>query len=186
MRRIGEVIRTKKAVSFGFYFFSFGAVAFLMPNLVLYYQELGFNGIQIGIIVGIAPLITMVCAPLWTGLADREKRHMLIMSVAILATVIITTIFPLIKSFAPALVLIGLFSIFNAPIPAFADSATMAMLADEKELYGRMRLRWNHRFWSGRNPGESHPAILRPELGILGLCHPDVFRTDRQPEVHIY
>ena len=140
MRRISEAIRTKKAVSFGFYFFSFAAVAFLMPNIVLYYQELGFNGIQIGIIVGIAPLITMVGAPLWTGLADREKRHTLIMSVAILATVIITTIFPLIKAFTPALALIGLFSIFNAPIPAFADSATMAMLADEKELYGRMRL----------------------------------------------
>ena len=140
MRRISEAIETKKAVSFGFYFYSFAAVAFLMPNIVLYYQELGFNGIQIGIIVGMAPLITMVGAPLWTGLADRKKRHMLIMSVAILATVIITTIFPLLKAFAPVMVLIGLFSIFNAPIPAFADSATMAMLAGEKELYGRIRL----------------------------------------------
>jgi hypothetical protein len=36
--------------------------------------------------------------------------------------------------------LLGLFAIFNAPIPAFADSATMAMLGDEKEMYGRVRL----------------------------------------------
>jgi PPP family 3-phenylpropionic acid transporter len=135
-----EMVIMKKAYSFFFYMLSFAAVAFLMPNFVLYYQGLGFTGMQIGILAGMAPLITMIGAPLWTGLADAKSRHKLIMSLTLLATICLVSIFPLIDALVPVLLLLGLFAIFNAPIPAFADSATMAMLGDEKEMYGRVRL----------------------------------------------
>lgn len=130
----------KKAYSFFFYMLSFAAVAFLMPNFVLYYQGLGFTGMQIGILAGMAPLITMIGAPLWTGLADATGRHKLIMSLTLLATICLVSIFPLVNEVVPVLLLLGLFAIYNAPIPAFADSATMAMLGGEKEMYGRVRL----------------------------------------------
>jgi PPP family 3-phenylpropionic acid transporter len=136
----GNTVGKERAISFFFYMLSFAAVAFYMPNFVLFYQGLGFNGIQIGILAGIAPLITLLGAPLWTGLADKKRRHRLIMSLVLLATVLIATIFPRAQTFIPVVVLVGLFAIFSAPIPAFADSATMFMLAGRKELYGRVRL----------------------------------------------
>jgi PPP family 3-phenylpropionic acid transporter len=111
-----------------------------MPNTVLYFLELGFNGVQIGILAGIAPIITMIGAPLWTGLADSKYRHKLIMSVSILAVVLLSSIFPLVKTLIPIMLLVCMFSLFSSPIPSFADSATMAMLARKKEMYGRVRL----------------------------------------------
>ena len=68
-------------------FLLFAAMAFVAPFLVLYYESLGFSGAQIGMLTGLTPLVTMVSAPFWTGLADKTRRHRFIMSLAILANV---------------------------------------------------------------------------------------------------
>ncbi|OGN93719.1 MAG: hypothetical protein A2Z71_04125 [Chloroflexi bacterium RBG_13_50_21] len=130
----------KKTSPFMFYMLYFAAVAFYMPFIVLYFQGLGFNGAQIGLLTGIAPLITIVGAPLWTGLADKKNRHKLIMSLTILAAIALAIIFPMLTTLIPVLLVVGLFSLFSAPIISFADSATMNMLANEKEMYGRVRI----------------------------------------------
>jgi len=108
--------------------------------MVLFYQGLGFSGVQIGLLMGMFPLVAMVGAPLWTGMADAKGRHKLIMSLTILVTVGLAIVFPLLKTFAPMVLLVMLYSLFSAPITSFADSATMTMLAGEKEMYGRVRL----------------------------------------------
>jgi PPP family 3-phenylpropionic acid transporter len=133
-------MNVKRAYSVFFYFFSFAAVAFLMPNFILYYQGLGFSGIQIGILAGMAPLITMVGAPFWTGLADAKRIHKLIMSLVMLMTVLVACIFPLVNGLAPVALLIGLYAFFTSPLLSMADSATMTILAGAKEMYGRIRL----------------------------------------------
>jgi PPP family 3-phenylpropionic acid transporter len=110
------------------------------PYLVLYYQGLGFTGAQIGLLTSITPLITLFSAPLWTGLADATRRHRLVMSLALLVGVAMMLLFPLLRSFAPVLLIAILYNAFFAPVSSFADSATMAMLGDERAMYGRVRL----------------------------------------------
>jgi PPP family 3-phenylpropionic acid transporter len=68
---------------FSFYFLYFAGVASFGPYRVLYYQSLSFTGAQIGLLVGITPLITLVSLPLMTGLADRTNRHALITSLSL-------------------------------------------------------------------------------------------------------
>ena len=130
----------KKVWPFSFNFFFFAGVAFVAPYMVLFYQDLGFSGAQIGLLTGLAPLITLLGAPLWTGLADRTGRHKLIMGFVLLAAVASLIIFPRLRLFAPVLLFAGLFNLFFAPVSSFADSATMAMLGAQKKLYGRIRL----------------------------------------------
>jgi PPP family 3-phenylpropionic acid transporter len=130
----------RKLWPFTFYFLLCAATAFVSPFIVLYYQGLGFTGAQIGLLTGIVPLITLFSAPLWTGLADATHRHQLLMSIAILVGVITTFAFPLLNAFVPVLLNAVLLYIFVSPVTPFADSATMFMLADEKEMYGRIRL----------------------------------------------
>jgi MFS transporter, PPP family, 3-phenylpropionic acid transporter len=129
-----------KVWPFSLNFLIFAAVAFVAPFLVLYYQSLGFNGTQIGILAGLTPLVTMVSAPFWTGLADQTRRHRLIMSAALFMSVAILIVVPGFSAFAPILLLVILYNAFNAPVSSFTDSATMVMLGDRKELYGRVRL----------------------------------------------
>ena len=130
----------RKIWPFTFYAILFASFAFVAPFIVLYYQSLGFTGAQIGLLTGLTPLITLFGAPLWTSLADATRRHRLIMSLAILVGAITIFVFPFPNTFAPVLLIAILFYASFAPVSPFADSATMFMLADEKEMYGRVRL----------------------------------------------
>ena len=130
----------RKSWPFTFYFLFFAGVAFVAPFVVLYYQSLGFTGTQIGLLAGLTPLVTLLGTLLWTGLADATRRHRLIMSLAMLVGVAALSLFPFLIAFAPVLLVSIVLNLFFAPVSSFADSATLFMLADEKEMYGRVRL----------------------------------------------
>lgn len=130
----------RKFWPFSFFFLMFAAVAAHMPFLVLYYQDLGFSGGQIGLLTAISPLVTMVTVPLWTGTADKTNHHRLIMSASLLVAMVGVAIIPFLTSFTTIFAAILLISIFFAPVVSFANSATMYMLGDEKDLYGRLRV----------------------------------------------
>ncbi len=129
-----------KALPFTLNVLLFAAMASVMPFLVLYYQSLGFNGTQIGLASGLAPLVALVSAPFWTGLADQTRRHRLILSVTLFISSVILVVIPQFSAFVPILLLVLLYSAFYAPVSSFIDSATMFMLGDQKDLYGRVRL----------------------------------------------
>ena len=130
----------RKIWPFTFYFMMFSAIAFIAPFVVLFYQDLGFSGTQIGLLTGIVPLITLFSAPLWTGLADATHRHRLLMSLGLIGGVITVAFFPILNTFVPVFIIAVLLYFFFAPVNPLADSATMSMLAEEKEMYGRVRL----------------------------------------------
>lgn len=125
---------------FAFNLVMFAGFAFVAPFIVLYYQRLGFTGAQIGLLTGITPLVTLLAAPLWTTLADATHRHRLIMSLVLLSAAVLIAALPFLRTFVLVLLMAILFNAFFAPITALADSATMFMLADRKELYGRVRV----------------------------------------------
>ncbi|MFN2227096.1 MAG: MFS transporter [Anaerolineae bacterium] len=130
----------RKVWPFTLSFLLFAAMASVMPFVVLYYQGLDFTGAQIGLLTGIPPLITFFSAPLWTGFADATGRHRLLMSLALLVGAIALFVISGLYTFVPVLVTVVLLYIFVAPIMPLADSATMFMLGDKKEMYGRIRL----------------------------------------------
>jgi MFS transporter, PPP family, 3-phenylpropionic acid transporter len=133
-------IQLKSSSPFTFYFLLFGAYAFVLPFLVLYYQEAGFTGTQIGLLSGITPLVTMLGTSLWTALADAKRQHRLIMSLALLIGAFTLFAFPFFTTFIPVLLFAVLFFAFFAPLSSLADNSTMHMLGDKKEMYGRIRL----------------------------------------------
>jgi len=130
----------KKTWLFSFYFLYFVGVASFRPYLVLHYQALGFTGTQIGLIFGVTPLVTIISLPLMTGLADKSNRHRLIMSLALLISVVILTVIPYLELFVVVFAVMLVYTVFRAPVMPLAASATMHMLGDQKELFSRMRL----------------------------------------------
>jgi PPP family 3-phenylpropionic acid transporter len=130
----------RKIWPFSFYFLYFAAVASHAPYMVLFYQSLEFSGTQIGLLTGITPLITLVGVPLWTGLADRTYQHRLIMSFAMLVAITGLILLPFLKTFGVVFGLGITISFFFAPVSAIADNASMFMLAERKDLIGRLRL----------------------------------------------
>jgi MFS transporter, PPP family, 3-phenylpropionic acid transporter len=130
----------KKIHPFSFYLLYFGANACFLPYIVLYYQSLGFSGAQIGILSAISPLISLIGAPFWTGIADVSHRHKLILSITLLVPIGLAVLFPFVRTIAAVLVLVSLYSFMIAPVNAFADTATMTMLGDQQNMYGRVRV----------------------------------------------
>jgi MFS family permease len=132
--------KMKKFWPFAYYFVFFAGMASFLPYIVLYYQSIGFSGAQIGLLMAISPLVALVGAPFWTGIADAGHRHRLIMSISLAAAVVSALLLPFLKAFFPVFILILIYSFMTAPSNSFADSATMSMMADEKHLYGRVRM----------------------------------------------
>ena len=130
----------RKTWPFTFYFLYFAAFASLLPYFVLFYQSLGFNGAQIGLLTGIPPLITLFGAPFGTGLADRTQRHKLIMGLGISVAIVVMLILPQMSSFAVVFLLVIAFNFFMSPVGSLSDSATMTMLGEQRAMYGRIRM----------------------------------------------
>ena len=130
----------KKIWPFSFYFLYFAAFASLLPYFVLFYQGLGFNGAQIGLLTGVPPLVTLVGGPFLTGIADATQRHRLIMGLGLAVTIAIMLIMPSMKAFVIVFILIMIFNFSISPVSPLTDSATMSMLGEERAQYGRIRL----------------------------------------------
>ena len=64
------------------YFFYRFSTASLIPFMSLYMQHTGWNSDQIGKLQSIRPIVTMLSAPLWGGLADRTGKRRLVLMVS--------------------------------------------------------------------------------------------------------
>lgn len=125
---------------FLFFFLRFAGAAAYRPFLVLYYQTLAFTGAQIGLLTGITPLISLISLPLITGLADRTRKHKLIMSLSLIAAILGLFLYPFLNNFPPIFLLTILITLFLSPVGPLSDSATLFMLGEHKNLYSRIRL----------------------------------------------
>jgi PPP family 3-phenylpropionic acid transporter len=134
------MLSKKILVPFGIYFLILAGVAAHAPYRVLYYQSLSFTGTQIGLLTGIAPLVTIFSIPLLTGFADRTQKHKPLMTAALIVVVAILVVFPYVKSFLPLFGLVVFFTIFFSLQHPLMSSASMFMLGGQKDLYGRVRL----------------------------------------------
>ena len=134
-----------------FYFFYFAALASLSPFLVLYYEQLGFSGRQIGLLAGLPPILILLGASLWGGIADATQKHKQVLALAIGATMAFVLTLSTITTFLMLIpVVVGL-AFFMAPINPLVDNSVMELLGDRKERYGRIRL-WGAVGWGAAGP----------------------------------
>ena len=71
------------------YFLYYAAAATLLPFLVIYYQDLGLKGSQIGLLAGLPPLLSWVSAPVWGMVSDITQRHKLSLLIAMSGAILL-------------------------------------------------------------------------------------------------
>lgn len=134
-----------------YYLTYYAAQAAVIPFLTIYYQGQGLSGSQIGLLAGLSPILSMLSAPFWTGLADASGRHRLVMSVSLLG-VTGSVLLLMQANGLPWLALsIASFAFFSSTIIPLSDSATLNMLGGERSQYGRIRL-WGSIGWGLASP----------------------------------
>ena len=129
-----------------FYFFFYAAGAALIPFLGLYYASTGLTGRSIGLLAGLPPLITLVAAPLWGGLADATNRHKQLLLVAIGGVIVVALAMSMTTQFLWLLPLVAVYAFFSAPIVPLVDNTVLAMLGPLRNQYGKQRV-WGAIGW---------------------------------------
>lgn len=123
------------------YFIFYGAIGCLMPYLPLYYQSLGLNGQQIGLLMGLGPVVLLGSGPLWGALADRFNLHRLLLPVASGGSFLFILLVPLVGGSLTGLILVTLLqAFFSQAIIPLLDSAALDIAAWSGTAFGRMRL----------------------------------------------
>lgn len=129
-----------------FYFAFYAAMSCLVPYLVLYYSQLGLTGRQIGLLVSIPPVITLLAAPLWGGVADATQQHRRVLLLAIAGSLAMVFVLSSTTSLLWLLPVIAAYAFFTAPIMPLVDNSVMAMLGPRRDQYGKQRL-WGAIGW---------------------------------------
>jgi PPP family 3-phenylpropionic acid transporter len=95
---------------------------------------------SIGVLVAAPTLVTLFVSPMWGGLADALRLHKRILPLALLATMIATTLLMQARTFPALLACVLLQAFCAAPIVSLADNAVMELLGQERHRYGSLRL----------------------------------------------
>lgn len=136
-----------------FNFAYFAALAALYPFLPLFYEDLGLTGRQIGVLIGVLPLVTTVSASLWGALADASGRHTLFLKVTILGAVAGAVLIYLSSTFWGLFPSVIVFSLFSTPIVPLVDNTIFSLLGEDSDRYGQFRL------WGSIGWGIGAPAV---------------------------
>jgi MFS transporter, PPP family, 3-phenylpropionic acid transporter len=159
-----------------FYFFFYAAGASLIPFLAVYYQSIGFNGSQIGILAGVSPFVMLISAPMWSGAADVHQRHKTILFVAIIGALVSAGILSTVNHFFSVFVVVLSYAFFASPIIPLIDNSVMTILENDRTNYGKQRL------WGAIGWGIAGPAVgyLADQIGLsvpfygylvmMGMC----------------
>lgn len=122
------------------YWWYFSALGSLLTYITLYYQELGFSGLEIGILGTITPIAVAVCAPAWGMIADGFGAHRLVLRVGLLMLALLALTLAQTTNFWLILLINAGMGMFGSPIPAMLDSYSVTIGAQQQRSYGQLRL----------------------------------------------
>lgn len=122
------------------YFFLFAALGIFVPFLNVYYNEIGLNGKQIGLINTLGPLIAIFAGPMWGLLSDRLGRLRLLLGVVILGTIVSVLVLSKATVYLTILGLIAVLNLFACAIMPLVDSYNLTLLGEHRERYSNQRI----------------------------------------------
>jgi MFS transporter, PPP family, 3-phenylpropionic acid transporter len=129
-----------------FYFCWFAALGFYIPYTGLYYRAAGLDLAQIGLLVALPGLLQIIATPLWGLVADGLQIHRVLLPLAVAGTLLPVLLTGRTGSFDLLLALVAILALFTAPVTPLADSATLALLGDQRSRYGALRV-WGAVGW---------------------------------------
>jgi PPP family 3-phenylpropionic acid transporter len=129
----------------------FAGFAALAPFLVLYYEQIGLSGSQIGLLTAIPPFVTLFASSVWGALGDATRQHGRIMWITLAGVGIFGFLISKFNTFTSLLPIIILYAIFIAPIVPLLDNSILELLGKESTNYGKFRL-WGAVGWGVAAP----------------------------------
>ena len=124
-----------------FYLLFFLAVGVTLPFLPAYFVSLGISPAQVGVLLAVGPVLSLLMPPVWGQLADRTGHSGVVLLLLCVGGLLGYSVLLGATGFASALVAIGLYSVFGSSVTAIADSLSLQHLAVQGGSYAHVR-RW--------------------------------------------
>ena len=153
-----------------FYFAWYTTLGVYFPFITLYYRESGLSLTQIGYLLALPGVAQIIAGPLWGLLADSLRIHRILLPIAIIGTVIPTTLIGRFQDVTPILFLAAAAAIFSIPIAPLADTASLALLGERHAQYGSLRV-WGAVGW-GISTVAAGVVVERMGLSIIFWLYP--------------
>jgi PPP family 3-phenylpropionic acid transporter len=122
------------------YLCNYAANGSIQPYLTLHYRELGYSGLEVGLLAATIPLGSALFAPLCGLVADRFMVHRAMLRGALAVAASGALLMSQATSFYPSFMLVLLVSLSSAPLVSLIDSYGLAIGEQEGVSYGRFRV----------------------------------------------
>ena len=124
-----------------FYLFSFFAVGSLTPLLSVYLaNEVGLNGIEIGFIMSVGPMVMIFFQPIWGMICDWSGKPAKILALTSVLTGMIGLGYMLFEPYLYLVSVAVILAIFQSAIIPVSDSITLQYTTRIHANYGKIRL----------------------------------------------
>lgn len=137
--RVRHVHRESATIASGYFWFYAGVGTF-SPYAALYYQDLGFNGLQLGLLTALPALGTAVSGPFWGIAADTLSAHRAILRIVLGIALVVSLALSQITSYVPFLVTLGILAFALVPVPPLWDSYAVSAAERGGKAYGSLRI----------------------------------------------
>jgi PPP family 3-phenylpropionic acid transporter len=121
------------------YLFYFALVGLWSPFLPAYLTFIGLTPSEVGILLGISPLVAVVAPPLWGQRVDRSGKPEQTTMIIGLGMVLAFAPLLWLRGFWPLFATLGTYACFATTVPPILDSITLG-LANPRWSYARIRM----------------------------------------------
>jgi PPP family 3-phenylpropionic acid transporter len=111
-----------------FYFVLYMSFGIIGPYQALYFSEKGFSGAQIGLLIGIIPILSILLQPVWSALSDFFHTRRLLLVIACLGVTASMVGVGLSDTFTANFLFFMMYSIFLTPISPIGTALVLDYL----------------------------------------------------------
>lgn len=123
----------------GYNFLFFGLLAIFIPFLPIYFQSVGLKTDEIGLIIALGGIVTIIAQPLWGMISDRLKTVRKIILILVASTAICGFFLYQVDSFLLIVLLSMFVYFFLMPLDPLTESLTFTTTEAQGISYGSVR-----------------------------------------------
>ncbi|MFC0469873.1 MFS transporter [Halalkalibacter kiskunsagensis] len=135
MRRTNNLLRLM-----AFMFFCFSAMTIVGTYLPVYFRDNGLSSVEIGWLLGVASLASVIAQPFWAYMSDKYKSIKRILVLCLVFVIGTSVILFHVESLATIAIMMFIFYCFFSPINPLGESLAQKTATEKKISFGKIRV----------------------------------------------
>jgi PPP family 3-phenylpropionic acid transporter len=124
----------------GGYFWYYAGIGAFVPFLALYLRELGYSGVQVGVLTALPSVGVAIGGPLIGAVSDARGVHRWVLRIGLAAGISLAAVAATLESFAAVFLVMAALALAVAAVPSMMDSYAVAASERIGRSYGAMRV----------------------------------------------